>query len=213
MAEKKHHIDFPISGITAGKEENIPIPGLSIAVPHLGNLGVDAAVLIDGNPDKLTLKVGLNACVAAGKKDICASDIPFLNRILPVYILHGTYSFGHVCNKSAAPLVAPFATTTLYQIKDGECGQFALDSKYAGPAKAFDHDLKEGTCASVGYTQADGTKSMKVPVLGEITVDLFKKPAFLFDTDCNQYNTVKSCDAIKGCAWSHFGCVRTSPRL
>ena len=70
-----------------------------------------------------------------------------------------------------------------------------------------------GLDASVGYTQADGTKSMKVPVLGEITVDLFKKPAFLFDTDCNQYNTVKSCDAIKGCAWSHFGCVRTSPRL
>ena len=57
ITERDHHIDFPITGITAGKAQNIPIPGLSIAVPKIGNLGVDAAVLIQGNPDELTLKV------------------------------------------------------------------------------------------------------------------------------------------------------------
>jgi len=104
ITEKDHHIDFPIAGITAGKEENIPIPGLSIAVPKIGNLGVDAAVLISGNPDELTLKVGLNACVAVGSKDICASSIPLLNEFLPLYLLSGTYSFGHVCNSTALGL-------------------------------------------------------------------------------------------------------------
>jgi hypothetical protein len=48
VTEKTHGIDFPITGLRAGEAKNIPIPGLSIAVPGVGHLGVDAAVLITG---------------------------------------------------------------------------------------------------------------------------------------------------------------------
>lgn len=102
VTEANHGIDFPIAGITAGESRNIPIPGLSIAVPGLGHAGVDVAVLILGNPDMLTLKIGLNACVALAHKIVCASSIPLLNSILPWYVLSGTYTFGDVCNSTTA---------------------------------------------------------------------------------------------------------------
>ena len=98
ITEADHHIDYPISGIRANEEQDFPIPGLSIAVPGLGHVGVDAAVLIAGNPDQLTLKVGLNACIAVRQEFVCASAIPGLNTILPWWILSGTYSFGDICN-------------------------------------------------------------------------------------------------------------------
>mmetsp|Transcript_21046 Transcript_21046/g.34814 ORF Transcript_21046/g.34814 Transcript_21046/m.34814 type:complete len:195 (+) Transcript_21046:23-607(+) len=100
ITEEKHHIDYAVAGIRAGEEKNIPIPGLSIAVPTIGNLGLDAAVLIKGNVDKLTLKVGLNACAAIRHKNICASSIPGLHTILPWWVLRGTYSFGDMCNST-----------------------------------------------------------------------------------------------------------------
>mmetsp|Transcript_35129 Transcript_35129/g.64631 ORF Transcript_35129/g.64631 Transcript_35129/m.64631 type:complete len:207 (-) Transcript_35129:332-952(-) len=100
IVEKEHNIDYTITGIRAGEEKNIPIPGLSIAVPTIGHLGVDAAVLIAGNPDHLTLKIGLNACVVVHDKNICASSVPGLNKVLPWYVLSGTYSFGDICDSN-----------------------------------------------------------------------------------------------------------------
>lgn len=106
VTEKNHNIDFPIEAIRAGEEKNIPIPGLSIIVPPIGSFGVDATVLIAGNPDHLTLKVGLNACLSAGHhREICASSIPGLNTILPFYFINGTYSFGHVCDAGGVDFV------------------------------------------------------------------------------------------------------------
>merc|ERR1719453_2266621 len=64
---------------------------------------------------------------------------------------------------------------TLYKIAGATCGQATLDSKYAAPAEKF-AGLKEGTCASQGYTVAAGTKTVKAPVIGDITVSEFKKP-------------------------------------
>ena len=100
ITEKEHGIDYTIAGIRAGEQKNIPIPGLSIAVPSIGHVGVDATVLIAGNPDRLTLKVGLNACVALKHKNLCASSIPALKKILPWYVLSGTYSFGDICHSN-----------------------------------------------------------------------------------------------------------------
>jgi hypothetical protein len=98
VTEKEHHIDYKIAGLRAGEEKEIPIPGLSVIVPGLGSLGVDAAVLIMGNVDQLTMKVGLNACAVIRHKNICASSIPGLHTILPWWVLYGTYSFGDLCN-------------------------------------------------------------------------------------------------------------------
>jgi hypothetical protein len=68
----------------------------------------------------------------------------------------------------------PASDVTLYKISGSECGQATLDSKYASYAIKF-AGLKEGTCADQGYTVADGTQSLKVPVLGSISIAKFKK--------------------------------------
>mmetsp|Transcript_23345 Transcript_23345/g.34458 ORF Transcript_23345/g.34458 Transcript_23345/m.34458 type:complete len:209 (+) Transcript_23345:85-711(+) len=105
VVEKKHEIDYKIAGVRAGEQKNFPIPGLSIIVPVLGHAGLDAAVYIGGNPDLLTLKVGLNACVVVHDKNVCASSIPGVNKILPWWILKGEYSFGHVCRGNSTVAV------------------------------------------------------------------------------------------------------------
>merc|ERR1711959_251183 len=56
-----------------------------------------------------------------------------------------------------------------------DCDQVDIPSQYADKARAFDKNLKEGTCASVGYTVADGTTTKTVPVLGKLTIKKFKK--------------------------------------
>ena len=43
------------------------------------------------------------------------------------------------------------AIVDLYKISNGECGQAEIAAKYEKPAEAF-AGLKEGTCASQGYT-------------------------------------------------------------
>jgi len=78
------------------------------------------------------------------------------------------------CEAQAAVTELADAQTTLYKISGGECGQATLDSKYASYAEKF-AGLSEGTCAAQGYTVADGTQTLKVPVLGEITIAKFKK--------------------------------------
>ena len=100
VTEQEHNIDYPISGIRANEESDYPIPGLAVVVPGLGHIGLDVAVLVTGNLDSLTLKIGLNACVAVAQKTICASSIPGLNTILPWYVLSGMYHFGDVCGNA-----------------------------------------------------------------------------------------------------------------
>ena len=67
-------------------------------VPGVGNVGLDVAVLIAGNPDMLRLKIGLDACAQTSTDHVvCASSIPGISNIFPWYILKGTYSFGDMC--------------------------------------------------------------------------------------------------------------------
>lgn len=74
---------------------------------------------------------------------------------------------------------SPASDDTLYKISDGMCGQATLDEKYAKYAKKF-AGLSDGTCSSQGYTVAAGTKSLNVPVLGKITVSMFKKASMAY---------------------------------
>jgi len=101
ITEAEHNVDYSIASIKAGEAKNIPIPGLSFIVPTIGHMGVDAAVAVYGTPDKLTLKVGLNACVIidSSNYNFCASSIPGLNTIMPWYVLSGSYSFGDFCTR------------------------------------------------------------------------------------------------------------------
>jgi len=73
--------------------------------------------------------------------------------------------------------VAVSESCSLFAIEDDVCGQSDLDCKYAPFAKKFKSELKDGTCASQGYTVKGSTQTMKVPVVGEITVTKYTKPS------------------------------------
>jgi hypothetical protein len=99
----------------------------------------------------------------------------------PTYDSTVTHGFGPVSmtldlyNPSKTVMAQePLDTCTLYKITQGECGQATIDKKYESYAIKF-AGLKEGTCSAQGYTEAAGGKSISVPVLGNITIELFKK--------------------------------------
>ena len=100
VTEKNHNIDYPISQIAANEEHNYPIPGLAVHIPGVMNLGLDVDVLLEGNIDQLTVKVGLNACAGIHNHQVCAESLPILHNILPWWILNGTYSFGDACENN-----------------------------------------------------------------------------------------------------------------
>merc|ERR1712048_1092176 len=73
---------------------------------------------------------------------------------------------------SAADMCSLYAMSS-----DGaECGQSDLKCKFTKYAKAFKWDLKDGTCADQGYTEQSGTNTLKVPVVGAITVAKYSRP-------------------------------------
>merc|ERR1712166_782308 len=92
----------------------------------------------------------------------------------------GTFKFSAVCRDGTCQATGldADAQTSLYKISGGECGQATLDSEYASYAEKF-AGLTEGTCAAQGYTVGDGAQTLKVPVLGDITIAKFKKAEML----------------------------------
>merc|ERR1711865_344338 len=70
--------------------------------------------------------------------------------------------------------------TTIYKIgypKKGDCGQSTCAAAVCKFPEKFG-GFKEGSCASVGYTVADGQQSVKIPIVGgEQIYDLFKQPS------------------------------------
>lgn len=104
ITDTAHNIDYPISRIRAGEQQIYPIPGLSVVVPQLGHVGIDAVVFIAGNPDLLLLKVGLDACLAVRTNYICAESLPYLSDLFPWWVLSGTYTFGDMCNNYTEPI-------------------------------------------------------------------------------------------------------------
>merc|ERR1719482_703175 len=80
-------------------------------------------------------------------------------------------------------------TCSLYAIsKDStSCGESELDCKYEKYAKAFQKELQDGKCADHGYTKQTGTKTIKVPVIGDITVTQYSKPSEMAQETCSLY--------------------------
>ena len=100
LVELNHNIHYTVAGISAGDEEDYPIPGLAVVVPGVGHIGMDLAVMIEGNPDMLRIKLGLDACIALPSHQLCAESIPGLNMILPWYVLSGNYTFSDICEQA-----------------------------------------------------------------------------------------------------------------
>lgn len=102
LTESTHHFNVTVASVEAGEEKDIPFPGLSVAIPHVGNIGVDASVLVDGNLDALQLKIGVNACAMVLGRKVCGSD---LTKHLPIWILNGRHAFGSICKGGHSDIV------------------------------------------------------------------------------------------------------------
>ena len=74
-------------------------------------------------------------------------------------------------------LQSPSSTCSLYEISDQTCNQSDIDCKYSPYAKKFQRGLQDGTCAEHGYSVKSGTKTMHVPVIGDIVVTMYTKEA------------------------------------
>merc|ERR1712187_133377 len=68
-------------------------------------------------------------------------------------------------------------TCSLYAIDGATCGQSDLDCNYVKYAKLAEKSLKDGTCASKGYTVKGSTTTKTYPVIGNITIMKYTKPS------------------------------------
>jgi len=79
--------------------------------------------------------------------------------------------------KKAKSVTLTASTCSLYEIADGSCGQSDLDCAYTKYAKAAEKALQDGTCADQGYTVKTGTQTKSYPVIGDIVISTYSKPA------------------------------------
>jgi len=94
ITESTFGIDYPIADLTAGTDEEVPIPGLSFSIPVVGSAGANMAIKIDGNVADLTVAVGVDACMSVLGVNTCGKD---LTSMLPIYILQGDFHFSALC--------------------------------------------------------------------------------------------------------------------
>merc|ERR1712147_252106 len=76
-------------------------------------------------------------------------------------------------------------TCSLYAIDGDTCGQSDLDCKYVKYAKAAEKSLQDGTCASQGYTVKGSTQTKTYPVIGDIVITEYTKPAVKVVDTCS----------------------------
>eukprot|EP00444_Apocalathium_aciculiferum_P064737 CAMPEP_0183561712 /NCGR_PEP_ID=MMETSP0371-20130417/96919_1 /TAXON_ID=268820 /ORGANISM="Peridinium aciculiferum, Strain PAER-2" /LENGTH=261 /DNA_ID=CAMNT_0025770279 /DNA_START=67 /DNA_END=852 /DNA_ORIENTATION=+ len=94
VTESRMGINFTMAAIKAGDTEDIPIPGLTVGIPKVGDADVDVAILMQGSLEAFTVKLGVDACAETAGKKVCGAD---LTKYLPFWILDGTYSNKGIC--------------------------------------------------------------------------------------------------------------------
>jgi len=94
VIEKLLHIDFKIASLRAGVDEEIPVPGLALIVPGVGDVGIHVLVGLKGDASDLDVKIGVDACGEALHLKKCGRD---LIPLLPIYILSHSFNFGDMC--------------------------------------------------------------------------------------------------------------------
>merc|ERR1712195_30302 len=101
-------------------------------------------------------------------------------------------------------LMAEADICSLYEIADGSCGQSDLKCSYTKYAKAAEKTLQDGTCADQGYTTKTGTQTKSYPVIGDIVISTYTKPALQSGDTCSLYEI-----ADGSCGQSDLDCSYT----
>jgi hypothetical protein len=94
VTEADASVDYKIE-LAADQDEEIPIPGVSVVVPGLGEAGLYVDASIFGNVDSLEMHIGLDACADLYGLESCASTIDPID--FPIWILDATFNFSAVC--------------------------------------------------------------------------------------------------------------------
>merc|ERR1711957_254807 len=68
-------------------------------------------------------------------------------------------------------------TCSLYGIAGDACEQSDIDCKYTKYAKLAEKSLKDGTCASKGYTVKGSTTTKSYPFVGKIVITKYTTPS------------------------------------
>ena len=106
VTEAYYKIDYLVGKFSAGVNEDIPIPGLSLDIPLVGEVGVNAIVQVDGDASEFDFNLGLDGCMSIAEKTVCGGD---LTSYLPVWILNATITLSDLC-ASTMPTVGPKAS-------------------------------------------------------------------------------------------------------
>merc|ERR1711865_140609 len=161
--------------------QTLPVPGLTVFAA------------VNNECDQLTIDTGPaveswiagfleeGTCANAGYAVAAGSEllhVPVLGKItVSKFRKEVSQSADDVRPSSNSTLRSPLGNYTLYSIQGeptSECAQAAMGSISAIIAREF-AGLQDGTCASQGYTVADGTEVLSVPVVGHITMNKYKK--------------------------------------
>ena len=76
---------------------------------------------------------------------------------------------------------------SLYAIQGDTCIQSDLDCKYTIYAMDAEKSLQDGTCSNQGYTVKGEVTTKSYPVIGDITITEYTKPAMLVQDTCSLY--------------------------
>jgi hypothetical protein len=61
---------YPVTGMCMGETGRLPVPGAAIDI-GIGGAGIYATYTINGNPSRISISFGIDACVASFLGDVC----------------------------------------------------------------------------------------------------------------------------------------------
>lgn len=94
ISDSELGISHQFAGISAGEAYNLPVPGLSLDVPLVGEVGVVMDIELDGDLSSFEIDLAVDACAGSGSDQECGSD---LTSYLPIELLSHSFNFDDVC--------------------------------------------------------------------------------------------------------------------
>ena len=153
--DTKLGIDHELAGLTAGKLVDIPIPGLSLTIPKIGSIGVNAVFDIEGDLEELDIKLGIDACGKVLNHDLCGAR---LTKRLPIYVLDHTFNFGSLCTQALEGIFADPSEDECNQKKDqSSCDALGCSWCTAGAVPPSCHTIENAAKLPSAVFKCDKT--------------------------------------------------------
>uniref|UniRef100_A0A7S1AWH8 Secreted protein n=1 Tax=Noctiluca scintillans TaxID=2966 RepID=A0A7S1AWH8_NOCSC len=102
IMEQNHSQNLSIVDVRANEKKRVAVPGLSVKVPHIGNIGVQATVELSGGLRDMSLEVGLDACGVVRGHAFCGSEV---TTKLPVTVIKAHHDLTGFCDDAPAVVV------------------------------------------------------------------------------------------------------------